>query len=135
LCKLPAEKHMKQETCPLCYLPTFDKWIVRGICDQPNCSACHQCVANNIINQFSQRVESFHCICSHLNHVKEERVKEFLGEENYIKLLRYRLARQVDSDPNMIWCPSAKCGGAIRRQGGERRIVCVKCGTNACFRC
>ena len=45
------------------------------------------------------------------------------------------MGRKVDVDPDMIWCPSAKCDTALRRENNEQRLVCPKCGTNACFRC
>ena len=128
---------MTVEFCPICYLPAIKQCIIKDICGNnlQNCQACATCVSGHIVSQFGKRTTDFNCLCSQTNKISEDKIKQFMQKDQYMKLERYRLSRQVDSNVNMLWCVNIKCDAAITRIGNARQVVCLKCNTNACFRC
>lgn len=137
LCNKTKEDHMEVEACPVCTLPTFKSWLVSSVCNtNPACTAyCLSCFQMNISSQFARRASNFTCMCSYEHYVREELLKEYLTEDQYKSLQRYRVAEQINHDPDLIWCPTFDCDTAIKRVHGQTRATCQKCNTNACFKC
>jgi len=62
-------------------------------------------------------------------------VKAQLSETEYKRLLRIRLSRKIDGNPNMIFCPNLKCEKEVERIGNSLRLECTYCNQLACFKC
>ena len=69
---------------------------------------------------------AFRCICQQ-GIVPEEIVEAQLSETDYKRLLRIRLSRKIDANPNMIFCPNPKCEKEVEKIGQSLKLECTYC--------
>ena len=77
-------------------------------------------------------VDNFKCICGV---ERIQNVQNHLTEQQYEHLLQLRLARDVDINRNMMWCPNTACGKPIISNKGKKRVKCQSCDREACLKC
>ena len=85
---------------------------------------CRTCITSTIKSQFDYgTTKEFKCVCGS-GTLDEEKLKTFLSEKDYKRLLRFRLSREIDSRDDMIWCPNSNCDKALVRARGQQKGEC-----------
>ena len=56
-------------------------------------------------------------------------------EEIWKKYLRFKENIQVDTNPNLRWCPKPSCMKYVQKAGRWTNTATCECGQEVCFRC
>eukprot|EP01097_Dermamoeba_algensis_P003854 TRINITY_DN2611_c0_g1_i4.p1 TRINITY_DN2611_c0_g1~~TRINITY_DN2611_c0_g1_i4.p1 ORF type:complete len:459 (-),score=77.23 TRINITY_DN2611_c0_g1_i4:105-1481(-) len=67
--------------------------------------------------------------------VDEELVKKYVDKSSYERYLNFIAKAFLDTNPNVRWCPSEKCGNCLWSEFRNERVAQCTCGLKFCFIC
>ncbi|CAD8133537.1 unnamed protein product [Paramecium octaurelia] len=111
--------------------------ITDGNCPEMGCSHtfCLSCMKAYLIDRIvNGQVDQMICPQSDCNfQLSDAYISQIVDPDMMQKLRRFRKIKQLQQDPDIIWCPRVGCEETIKRNG-QKKIRC-KCGQQICRKC
>lgn len=96
---------------------------------------CRECWRTNFLTKLNNgdlmRIKCLDYCCT--EQCPETIIKSILSEQEFDKYVRFTNAFKVDTNRNLIFCPSGTCQELIDKR--SKPIVCLKCQTKVCAKC
>ncbi|CAD8128810.1 unnamed protein product [Paramecium sonneborni] len=118
------------ETCEICMETMNDQIILQ--CDHKFCQLCFKEYLIDKIN--NGQVDQMVCPQQDCNKQQtDEFMESILEPEMMSKLKKFRKIKQLQLDPDIVWCPRLGCEETLKRNQ-SKRLQC-KCGQEICRKC
>lgn len=129
------------KTCKLCLtdVPVEDIRVMMAC----GCFFCQQCLRQYVTHQVAQGDVDVGCPdgqCPRKGRFLLEELDALMDADTHRKFLRFKLNREVETDPGRVWCPRPGCERVIRLERGcvkstARAVACPSCYYRFCCAC
>ena len=98
---------------------------------------CTQCIYDHLDSKISAKdVKNLTCPAFNcLTRFSEQELQTRLSEETYSKYCRFRAELELETDPDLRWCPRPACSGYDYCRGLKRKLICNQCSFAYCRYC
>jgi hypothetical protein len=121
-------------TCDICY----ENYLAKDMHGITQCAHrfCLNCQSDylefNITNGKVQKIKCADQNCP-AEYTRED-IRKFGSKEIYEKYLKFKENIDVNTNPDMRWCPRPDCGRFVHKGKTSNRVNC-ECGYEMCFKC